>query len=69
MSPIDLNYYEYLYISLIDPFHYLGVNFDSFVSLQTSYIMLTKTNNNNLVIVHTIKNISITICKLFTIIY
>ena len=58
MSVIDLIYYEYLYMSLIDLIYYLNVNFDSrIITNKLHKILLTKTINNNLVIVHTKPNL------------
>ena len=56
MSVIDLIYYEYLYMSVIDLIYYLDVNFDScIITNKLHKILLTKTTNTNLVIVHTKK--------------
>ena len=58
MSVIDLIYYEYLYMSLINLIYYLNVNFDSCIITNKLYkILLTKTINTNLVIVHTKPNL------------
>ena len=57
MSVIDLIYYEYLYMSVIDLI-YLNVNFDScIITNKLHKILLTKTTNTNLVIVHTKQNL------------
>ena len=60
MYLIDLIYYEYLYISLIDLIYYLNVNFDSCI-IRNKLDNIKQTINNNLVIVHTKPNLSITI--------
>ena len=60
MSLIDLIYYEYLYMSLIDLIYYLNVNFDSCI-ITNKLDNINLTINNNLVIVHTKPNLSITI--------
>ena len=60
MSLIDLIYYEYLYMSLIDLIYYLNVNFDSCI-ITNKLDNINQTINNNLVIVHTKPNLSITI--------
>ena len=60
MSLIDLIYYEYLYMSLIDLIYYLNVNFDSCI-ITNKLDNINHTINNNLVIVHTKPNLSITI--------
>ena len=60
MSLIDLIYYEYLYMSLIDLIYYLNVNFDSCI-ITNKLDNINPTINNNLVIVHTKPNLSITI--------
>ena len=58
MSVIDLIYYEYLYMSVIDLIYYLNVNFDScIITNKLHKILLTKTINTNLVIVHTKQNL------------
>ena len=58
MSVIDLIYYEYLYMSLINLIYYLNVHFDSCIITNKLYkILLTKTINTNLVIVHTKPNL------------
>ena len=44
MSVIDLIYYEYLYMSVIDLIYYLDGTL-TLVSLQTNYIILTKSIN------------------------
>ena len=68
MSLIDLICYEYLYMSLIDLIYYLNVNFDSCI-ITNKLDNINQTIKNNLVIVHTKPNLSITIYKLFTLIY
>ena len=60
MSLIDLIYYEYLYMSLIDLIDYLNVNFDS-CTITNKLDNINQTITNNLVIVHTKPNLSITI--------
>ena len=60
MSLNDLIYYEYLYMSLIDLIYYLNVNFDSCI-ITNKLDNINQTINNNLVIVHTKPNLSITI--------
>ena len=60
MSLIDLIYSEYLYMSLIDLIYYLNVNFDSCI-ITNKLDNINQTINNNLVIVHTKPNLSITI--------
>ena len=60
MSLIDLIYYEYLYMSPIDLIYYLNVNFDSCI-ITNKLDNINQTINNNLVIVHTKPNLSITI--------
>ena len=58
MSVIDLIYYEYLYMSVIDLIFYLNVNFDScIITSKLHKILLTKTTNTKLVIVHTKQNL------------
>ena len=58
MSVIDQIYYEYLYMSVIDLIYYLNVNFDSCIITHILHkILLTKTTNTNLVIVHTKQNL------------
>ena len=58
MFVIDFIYYEYLYMSVIDLIYYLNVNFDScIITNKLHKILLTKTTNNNLVIVHTKQNL------------
>ena len=58
MSVIDLIYYEYLYMSVIDLNYYLNVNFEScIITNKLHKILLTKTTNAYLVIVHTKQNL------------
>ena len=60
MSLIDLIYYEYLYMSLIDLIYYLNVNFASCIVTNKLH-NINQIINNNLVIVHTKPNLSITL--------
>ena len=58
MFVIDLVYYEYLYMSVIDLIYYSNVNFDScIITNKLHKILLTKTTNTKLVIVHTKQNL------------
>ena len=60
MSLIDQIYYDYLHMSLIDLIYYLNVNFDSCI-ITNKLHNINQSINNNLVIVHTKPNLSITI--------
>ena len=58
MSIIDLIFYEYLYMSVIDLIYYPNVNFAScIITNKLHKILLTRTTNTNLVIVHTKQNL------------
>ena len=51
MSLIDLIYYDYLYMSLIDQICYLNVNFDSCIITNKLHNINQTINNNVLAVV------------------